>query len=235
VSAPPAPISGLFLAGTDTAVGKTTLGAAVLRLALRAGRRPVPFKPAETGCDPLPQDALRLLAASSRPDLTVADVCPYPFRPPVAPAAAAIDRPLQLSDLLVHARALASRGDLLLVEAAGGLLSPYALDFTGADLAAALGLPILLVSRNGLGTVNHTALAVSELRRRRLPLAGLVLMTVSPHPTPDQPLNARLIQAVCGVRPLAVLPHFAEPDPDALADHLAGQVPPAELASCLGL
>jgi dethiobiotin synthetase len=230
-----APLPGLFLAGTDTAVGKTALGAALLRLALRHGRRPVPFKPAETGCDPLPLDAQLLLAASARTDLSLDDVCPHRFRPPVAPAAATLDRPLRLSGLVAHARHLATRGDFLLVESAGGLLSPYAPDFTGADLAAALGLPILLVARNALGTVNHTALAVSELRHRRLPLAGVVLMTVSATPSPDQPHNLRLIEAVSGVRPLVVLPYFPGADPDRLADALAAQVPRTELATRLAL
>jgi dethiobiotin synthetase len=228
-------VPGLFLAGTDTGVGKTAFGAALLRLGLRHGRRPVPFKPAETGCDPLPRDAQLLLAASSRSDLSLDDVCPHRFRSPVAPAAAAVDRPLQLSSLLTHARALATRGDFLLVESAGGLLSPYAADFTGADLAAALGLPILLLARNALGTVNHTALAVSELRHRRLPLAGVVLMTVSATITPDQPHNLHLIEAVSGVRPFAVLPHVPGADPDQLADALAAQVSRTELAMRLAL
>jgi dethiobiotin synthetase len=231
----PAPVAGLFLAGTDTGVGKTALGAALLRLALRHGRRPVPFKPAETGCQPLPHDAQLLLAASSRTDLSLDDVCPHQFRPPVAPAAVALERPLRLSGLLTHARDLATRGDFLLVESAGGLLSPYAPDFTGADLAAALGLPILLVARNALGTVNHTALALSELHHRRLPLAGVVLMTVSATITPDQPHNLRLIEAVSGVRPFAVLPHLPGADPDQLADALAAQVPRTELATRLAL
>jgi len=222
---------GVFLLGTDTGVGKTALACALLRLALRRGLRPVPLKPVETGCAPHPQDALRLLSAASRPDLAVSTVCPFPLPLPVAPAQAAAQAglQLQLAQLVNLIQEAAPRGDFLLVESAGGLLTPYAPDFTGADLAAAAPLPILLVARNALGTINHTALAVAELRRRALPLAGIVLMEVTPDPTPDRLRNAFYIEALTGHRPLATLPFIEGADPDALADALAAQLPPDAL------
>jgi dethiobiotin synthetase len=218
---------GLFLVGTDTGVGKTAIGCALLRLARRRGLRPVPFKPVETGCQPLPDDASRLLSAASHPDLTLGEVCPYQFPDPVAPALAAgqAGQPLSLAALAGRIPALAARGDFLLVETAGGLLSPYSLEFTGADLAAAAGLPVLLIARNALGTVNHTALAVAELRRRALPFAGIILSETTASATPDRPHNAALIEAVTGHRPLAVLPFIPGANPDDLADALAAQLP----------
>jgi dethiobiotin synthetase len=228
--------AGVFLAGTDTGVGKTAVGCALLRLALRRGLRPVPWKPAETGCQPLPADAVRLLASSDRQDLTLSEVCPFQFPLPVAPAqaASAAGVPLSLSGLLAAFARLSDRGDFLLVESAGGLLSPYAPGLTGADLAAALGLPILLIGRNALGTINHCALALAELRRRGLPLAGLILTEITPEPTPDRPQNAALIEAVSGVAPLAVLPFLEDADPDALADALASRLDSEALFARLG-
>ena len=228
--------AGVFLAGTDTGVGKTAVGCALLRLALRLGRRPTPVKPVETGCAPDPQDALRLLSASSRADLALSQVCPHRFPLPVAPAqaAAAAGAPLSLPALVTAIDAAAPLGDFLLVESAGGLLSPYAPAVTGADLAAAAGLPILLVARNALGTINHTALAVAEIRRRALPLAGVVLVEVTPEPTPDRPHNAALIAEVSGERPLACLPFVPDADPDRLADELARQIAPRELFARFG-
>jgi dethiobiotin synthetase len=107
-----------------------------------------------------------------------------------------------------------------LVESAGGLLSPYAPGLSGADLAAAFRLPILIVARNSLGTVNHTALAVAEVRRRRLPLVGIVLVNVVGTPSPDQASNCSLIEGATGIRPLGVLPYVEGPTAEVLARQL---------------
>jgi dethiobiotin synthetase len=212
---------GLFVTGTDTGVGKTVVSTGLLRLALRAGVRLVPFKPVETGVGPAgPSDARALLAASQHQDLALADVCPVTFPEPVAPAAAAHHhaRPISIPRLLSAAGRLRRRGDALLVESAGGLLSPYTARATAADLAARMALPILLIARNGLGTINHTALCLAELRRRRLPVAAVLLVATTPAPPHDE-RNAELISATTGVRPY-LLPFLADPTPDAVADVL---------------
>jgi dethiobiotin synthetase len=218
-------LSGLFVTGTDTGVGKTLVSCGLLRLAARLAIPLLPHKPAESGCvRGRPADALALRAASLKPHLSLDRVCPYALGPPVAPAAAT--RPgqiLELSDLVRRARDLATSdqggpAQPLLVECAGGLLSPYAPDFTSADLARALGLPVLLVARNGLGTINHTALAVAELRRRRLPLLGIVLVTTAPVRGLSRQRNVELIEAQTGLRPALVVPHFRAPTADTTAD-----------------
>jgi len=215
--------AGLFIAGTDTGVGKTAVARALLCLARRRARRPLPFKPVETGCTDGPIDARALRAAAGRDDLSMDLVCPFAFAAPVAPALAAEQSSvtLTINALVSAARRLFDHGDFLVVEAAGGLLSPYAADLTGADLAAALALPVLLVARNALGTINHTALALAELRRRALPLAGIILVDTTATLAPDRLHNARLITQLTGVRPLATLPFVASSDADALADALA--------------
>jgi dethiobiotin synthetase len=217
-------LRGLFVTGTDTGVGKTAVSVALLRLARNQGIALLPFKPVETGCaGKAPRDALRLRAASCRPDLPLTWVCPYPFDPPTAPAAAAAERRMRIVPARLFSRAatLAREGDALLVEGAGGLLSPYGPSLTGADLAAGLGLPLLLVARNGLGTINHTALCLAEIRRRRLPFAGLMLVDTSPAPTPDRATNADLIAALTGERALGTLPYVKGMSPDRLARALA--------------
>jgi dethiobiotin synthetase len=108
-------------------------------------------------------------------------------------------------------------GDFLLVESAGGVLSPYSEDLTAADLAAALGLPLLLIARNALGTINHTALAIAELRRRHLPLTGVLFVDTTAVSTPDRAHNPRLVRALTGVRVLGTLPFLPVPTPDGLA------------------
>jgi len=222
-TSPPPRSRGLFIAGTDTGVGKTVVGCALLRAARQRGRRLVPFKPAETGIDPEPLDALRLHAAAGGP-VPAARVCLYPLRLPAAPQAAAALEGLTISiePILERATELAAAGDGLLVEPAGGLLVPYAPGLTGADLASHLGLPVLLVARSALGTINHTALSVAELRRRHLQIAGILLVQTQEAHEPHENTNAPLIQQLTGLAPLGILPHLpiSNPDPDALASAL---------------
>jgi adenosylmethionine-8-amino-7-oxononanoate aminotransferase len=215
----PAPLRGIFLVGTDTGVGKTTVGVGLLALARARGLTPVPFKPVETGAAPEPEDALRLRSAAGRGDLAREIICPYAFPPPVAPALAAeqASTRLTLAGIVAAAHRAAMHGDFLLVESAGGVLSPYSEDLTAADLAAALGLPLLLIARNALGTINHTALAIAELRRRHLPLTGVLFVDTTAVSTPDRAHNPRLVRALTGVRVLGTLPFLPVPTPDGLA------------------
>jgi dethiobiotin synthetase len=215
-------LTGIVLLGTDTGVGKTTLALALLHAAAQRGTPWIPFKPAETGCAPRAEDATALLAASGLSDISLDDVCPHRFGPPVAPLLAArlADVRLQLPALVQHARRLASRGGPLLVETAGGLLSPYALDFVAADLCSALNLPSVLVARNGLGTINHTCLALQELARRQIPPAAVVLMDVDGASAPDRAHNAEIIHELTGAPVLASLPHLPGRSPAAVASAL---------------
>jgi dethiobiotin synthetase len=217
---------GLFVTGTDTGVGKTTLSVAILRFAARAGQRVVPFKPAETGCDPDPKDAFRLWEAARLP-IPRPSVCLYSFPLPAAPAAASAAHGIAITlDAIVdRARELRQAGDGLLVEGAGGLLAPYAPALTGADIAKALNFPVLVVARASLGTINHTALTVAELRRRGLALFGIILVQTTPQPGPEHASNAPLIEALTGVRPLGTFPYVSSPDADSLADALAATFP----------
>lgn len=224
-----APRAGLFITGTDTGVGKTAVAAGLLRLLVRRGHRPTPFKPAETDVQTEPLDARTLRAAAGRLDLPLSLVCPYAFPLPVAPAAAAASaaQTIALPVILSAAERLCGAGDFLLTESAGGLLTPYSHTLTAADIAAALRLPVLLVARNSLGTVNHTALAINELRRRNLTIAGVVLVDTTSDSLPDRATNADLIATTTGVKPLGVLPHVSPATPDALADALQAFLPEA--------
>jgi len=230
-------MTGLFVIGTDTGVGKTTVAAGLARLALRRGRRPCPFKPVETGCDPDPLDAQLLWEAAGRP-FALTEVCPFPLALPAAPAAAAqaaaLD--LDLDDLVRRAQAAASHGDFLLVEGAGGLLVPYAGALTAADLAARLRLPVLVVARTSLGTINHTALTLGELARRNIAVAGLVMVQVSAAAEPHARWNDDLITALTQVRAFGTLPYVgpaAARDPDVLASALEASLGPTTIARLL--
>jgi dethiobiotin synthetase len=230
---------GLFVTGTDTGVGKTLVAAALLRYARRLGIVPIPFKPAETGCAPEPSDA-RMLWHAAAPPVAEADVCLYSLRLPVAPAAAAATEGVRidLERIVERADALASKGDLLIVEGAGGLLAPYVDRTTGADIAKRLGLPLLVVARTALGTVNHTALTLREAARSGLDVAGLILNRTPGAEGPQEAGNAALIESLTGCRALGSFPTLAPAtaaDPDLLADALATAVPERALRDLLGV
>ncbi len=223
----PAVLSGVFVAGTDTGVGKTTVAVGLLRLLRRAGRAPVPFKPVETGCAPEPLDAVRLRHAADAP-AALDEICPFALALPAAPAAAArvAGLVLDVADLAARAKTLSGRGDCLVVEGAGGLLSPYGPGQTNADLAAQLALPVLLVARVSLGTINHVALTVAELTRRHLTLAALVLVRTTPEREPHEDWNDRLIAATAGVAPIGTIPWMSatERDDDERAADAVGRI-----------
>jgi len=229
---------GLFVTGTDTGVGKTLVAAGILRLARRAGRTPIPFKPVETGCDPEPLDARRLWRAAE-PPLAPDEVCLHALPLPAAPALAAAAAGVQLDPAAIVARAreLAARGDFLLVEGAGGLLVPYVGAATTADLAAALGLPLLVVGRMALGTINHVALTLAEAARRDLRVAGCILNRTEREPGPHEAANADLIAAVSGRRPLGVVAHLpagTRDDDDRVADAVRDAIGDDEVRRLLG-
>jgi dethiobiotin synthetase len=165
-----------FVAGTDTAVGKTEAACALLSLLAERGLRPAPFKPYESGCRRLasPSDALALRAAARSTD-DLWTICPHRFRAPIAPGVAAMRAGLRpsMAKTLWAFRSFAGRP--IVVEGAGGLFVPLDRRHDVIDLIAVLGLPVLLVARAGLGTLNHTALSVEALSARRIPIAAILL------------------------------------------------------------
>ena len=219
---------GLFVTATDTGVGKTEVACALLREARASGLDAVGMKPAQSGVGPgEPSDAERLRDACNGVEPLDA-LCPYTFAAPLAPAVAARleGKEISLDRILAAARALAARHAALVVEGAGGLLVPLTERETYADLARALGLPVVVVARAGLGTVNHTALTVEALRRRGLEVAAIVLNRAAPADDPSTPHNAAEIARLTGVAPAAVLPFVADigARAAALRSMLAGKI-----------
>jgi dethiobiotin synthetase len=219
---------GLFVTATDTGVGKTEVACALVRAARAAGLDAAAMKPAQSGhVEGEPSDADRLRAAAGAGDPAEL-VCPYTFAAPLAPAVAARLAGVEISfaRVLEAARTLAARHAALVVEGAGGLMTPLTERETYADLARALALPVLVVARAGLGTVNHTVLTLEALRARGLEVAGVVLNRASPAGDPSEPHNAAEIERLGGARVLAALPFVADAAAreEALAAALAGKV-----------
>lgn len=172
---------GIFITGTDTGVGKTRIGTFVARLLTERGVRVRPRKPVESGCPMgedglVPQDAMALKEAACSGE-QLHNICRYRFSAPVSPERAAILESTILDLGMLYRACLAdvAKDDFLLVEGAGGFYSPLARGALNADLASALGLPVLLVASNKLGTINHTLLSIEAIQMRGLPLAGIIL------------------------------------------------------------
>ena len=172
---------GVFVTGTDTDVGKTEVGRAAVAALRARGLSVGVMKPIETGVGPDgPQDALALSQAAGGRD-PLSDVCPLQFALAAAPnvAARAERRSVDLSRIPPAFERIRAERDFVWVEGAGGLLVPTTDALCMADLAHQLGLPLLLVARAALGTINHTLLTLREMDRRQLPSVGVVVSHAS--------------------------------------------------------
>jgi dethiobiotin synthetase len=200
----------IFVTGTDTGVGKTQASCALLSLLADRGLRPAPFKPYESGCASLlrPADALAMRAAAKSDD-ELDRVCPHRFRLPLAPGVAARRRGLNppLEETLAAFRSFDGRP--LVAEGAGGLRVPLDFDHDVIDLVELLRLPVLLVARAGLGTLNHTALSIEALERRRIGVVAVLLSRATAAADPSERDNAAELRRRHGVRVLGPLPFIA--------------------------
>ncbi len=209
----PAP-HGLFVTGTDTAVGKTQVTAGIARVLTRQGRRVGVLKPVATGVrrtvDGWHCEDAEILRSAIGGEVPLPHVVPIVFEAPLAPPVAARLEgvPLTFADVWDQTRlALAwwvRQGvEAMLIEGVGGWLCPLAEGATVADLAVALDYPVLIVARRGLGTLNHTLLTVEAVHRRGLRIAGIILNGAEPTSHPRRRDESRRTASPCSRHPLA--------------------------------
>jgi len=177
------------IAGTDTDIGKTAAAAAVLCALRGRGIDAVPMKPTQTGAA---LEGKRLVSLDLRFCTTMADLmpdpaeealmAPYLFEPACSPhlAAAASGREISFAHIAESLARLLEKRQSVVVEGAGGLLAPLSEEKTQLDLMAQLDLPVILVARPGLGTINHTLLSLRELERAGLRVLGVVFCETQP-------------------------------------------------------
>ncbi len=178
-----------FITGTDTGVGKTHTACLILEALRRAGYDAVGFKPICCG----ERDDVRALweASGKRLDLSLDAINPVWLRPPAAPLAASAieERLIQPADILSAYKALKARHATVLVEGVGGWRVPILENYDTTDLAADLGLPVVIVVHNRLGAINHTLLTIESIQRKGLPIAGLILNEFSPRLEDEIPIR----------------------------------------------
>lgn len=204
----------MFVTGTSTEVGKTVVAAVIARTLVAEGNSVAVFKPAVTGLDEdgEPDHALlRRAAGSSQAD---EEIAPYRYRPPASPhlGAALAGEEIDPERLRAGARAAAAGADVLVCEGVGGLLVPLREDYLVRDFAADLGLPLVIASSPGLGTINHTLLTVEAARSAGLTIELVVLTPWPESPSEIERSNRETIEALSGVR-VATLPRIDLDDP----------------------
>jgi dethiobiotin synthetase len=226
-----AKLRGCLVTGTDTGVGKTVVAAAIVASLRRRGVAVRAIKPLITGLDDpadpdWPPDHELLARASGQEP---AEVVLAGYGPPVSPhlAAELAGGPAPtLRWLLDGVRAAAARGAVTVVEGVGGLLVPLGPDADVRDLAAGLGLPLVIAARPGLGTINHTLLTVEAARAAGLTVAGVVLTPWPRDPSVMERSNRETIARLGSVA-VATLAPVVRADPALLAE--AGAELPLDL------
>jgi len=223
---------GIFITGTDTGVGKTVVAAVLARLLRMRGLNVGVMKPVTSGCREeggrlVSDDALLLCQAAGM--ACTGDVAPYLLREPVAPAEAAkLDGVvIDFTRIRDAFERLAAAHDYVIVEGAGGLMVPLAGGLLVADLARHLGLPLLVVARPGLGTINHTVLTCFAAGQMELKVAGVVINDYPASPGLAERSAPHQIGSLCGAAVLGIWPHRDDVDEmelvEGLADWLDGQ------------
>ena len=199
-AATPAKIT--FITGTDTGVGKTTLTGLLLAHLRGQGVRALAMKPFCTG----PRNDAEMLQALQHEELTVEEVNPFYYRKPLAPLAAATREGQLVSceAVIEHIHAAAQCCEHLLVEGVGGVLVPLGDGYSVADLIERLGCDVIVVSRNQLGTLNHTLLSLEALAARQVKRLKLVLVAQC-KPDASAVSNSRVLKSLIGGIPLISL------------------------------
>ncbi|MEZ5702528.1 MAG: dethiobiotin synthase [Burkholderiaceae bacterium] len=210
-------MTAYFVTGTDTGVGKTFVSCALLHALARRHPRVVGMKPVAAGLIETPEgwdseDAIALRTASTvrvPPALDNPVRLPDPLSPHLAAERAGTR--IDLPHLVACQRELAQLADAMVVEGAGGFLVPLSPEHTGADLAQALGLPVLLVVGLRLGCLNHALLSAEAIRARGLTLAGWVANRIDPGMAAADD-NLAFLRRRLGAPLLADVAHSATPD-----------------------
>jgi dethiobiotin synthetase len=211
------PLPGVFITGTDTDVGKTWVAAGLTATLRRRGVNAVYFKPIQSGC---PREDGRLMPTDARlaRDLAGLDeplevLTPVALELPLAPgvAAARAGVEINLESLAAALKDLADRYKFLVVEGAGGLYVPLmGTHFLVLDLIRWLKLPLAVVAKSGLGTINHTVLTVKAAQAAGIEVAGVILNRYPAKPGLEAQTNPEVIAALTGVPILARLPEMAD-------------------------
>jgi len=215
---------GFFIAGTDTGVGKTIMAGAMIKALSFLGHRVGAMKPVESGCGReggllVPFDGM-FLKQTAHMDEPVTLVTPCCFESPLAPLAASeIDKKeVDIPEIRRAFKGLSAKYRAMILEGIGGLMVPVKKDYYVVDMAKEFGLPLLLVARPGLGTVNHTMLSIRCALDEGLEVAGVVInYSKPPQESLAEKTNPKLLAQICPVPIIGIFPYLSILDEDSIA------------------
>ena len=204
--------AGIFITATDTEVGKTVVTAGLARAIAARGINAGVMKPVASGGKKagnkiVSEDALFLAGSINSDDLDL--INPVTLELPLSPFAASRlgNADVDINKIKMAFLKLSGKYDFLLVEGIGGLLVPIRKDYSAADMASEMGLPIIIVARLNIGTINHTLLTVNEALRRGLSIKGIIFNCAKNGDAgPAEKTNPDLIKELSGMPILGTLP-----------------------------
>ncbi len=213
---------GVFIVGTDTEVGKTVISAGLALVARERRMRIGVMKPVATGCfvregQLFSHDTLFLLEASGGKDHERAN--PIRFRNPLAPLPAAREesRPVDTTQILRAYEDLSENFEFMIVEGIGGLMVPFTEDYFVYDLVKQMDLPVVIVSRTKLGTINHTLLTIEVAKAKGLNVKGVIFNDYDEeNQTIDERTSPKIVSDMSGVPILGLVPHIQGLNPETL-------------------
>jgi len=208
---------GFFVTGTDTGVGKTIITAALIKASNLLGFRACGMKPIETGClrkgDKLIPSDGAFIKTIAHMEETMNRVTPCCFEEPLAPLPASEieGTTVDFEKIRKEYAALSHKYDVVVVEGIGGLLVPIRKDYFVLDLARDLGLPTIVVSRPGLGAINHTMLSVNYAIKEGLAVTGIIInYSRPPDGSPAENTNPDVIKKISPVPVIGIFPYLKD-------------------------
>ncbi len=220
---------GIFVTGTDTGVGKTIVSASLARLLRMQGINVGVMKPVTSGCcdeDGVLVSADAQLLCQSAGIPYSKDIAPYCLKEALAPAESARLDGVRIDFSLIKAafERIAASHDYVIVEGAGGLMVPLSGGLLVADLALEMGLPLLVVARSELGTINHTVLTCYAAQQLGLQVAGVIINRMPDNPGRAEQSAPHQIGSLCGAPILGVWPQCNTVDEIEMVDELAARL-----------
>ncbi|WP_141432686.1 dethiobiotin synthase [Bacillus sp. 03113] len=206
-------MNGFFVTGTDTDVGKTIISSGLAAVLKEKEIDVGVFKPLLSGISREdPASDTSFLKQLSQTSLSYEEITPFEFKEPLAPYVAGKleGKMVTIEEVLSYWEKIKGKHEFFIVEGAGGISVPLGEHFLVSDLIKALQLPIVIVARPNLGTVNHIYLTVQYAKSLGLSIAGIVINGISDHPDLAEKTNPKLIEDLCGVPILGITPKLKE-------------------------